>query len=289
MHHAFDAAAPTYDTEFTHTPLALWLRDMVWSCLPFQPGDHVLEIGCGTGEDALWMAQRGIFVTATDASPAMLAETERKIAAAGVGDRVKFAPLDMNQIGLTTPPQPLSPVDRREGLTHIPRAMMLPSPTSGDGDGVFDGIFSNFGVLNCAANRPALAAWLAQHIHRGGKAVLVIMNPLCPWEIVWHLAHGQVKTAFRRLKSGGMAHAGGGQMVQVWYPSPGRLRREFAPFFRPVQTIGIGALLPPSYLGYLVARYPKTFERAAVLDGRIGRIFPFTVLNDHYLIVMERR
>ena len=38
----------------------------------------VLEVGCGTGREAAWMAARGLDVTATDASAAMLAEARKK-------------------------------------------------------------------------------------------------------------------------------------------------------------------------------------------------------------------
>ena len=46
------------------------LRGRVWQTLErtFTPGQHILELACGTGEDALWLAQRGIQVTATDGS-----------------------------------------------------------------------------------------------------------------------------------------------------------------------------------------------------------------------------
>lgn len=40
-------------------------------------GSSVLELGCGSGRDARKMAARGAFVTATDGSPAMIAEAER--------------------------------------------------------------------------------------------------------------------------------------------------------------------------------------------------------------------
>lgn len=255
----FDAAARTYDADFTHTPLARWLRDLVRSDLPFQAGDHILEIGCGTGEDALWLAQQGIMVTATDASAGMLAEAERKLNAAGVGERVRLQQLDINRVGA----QPVAVQPR------------------------YDGLFANFGVLNCAEDRRALVEYLAGQVGTGGSAVLVVMSPVCPWEIGWHLLHGQIRQAFRRFRSGIEAHAGGGQMVRVWYPSPWRLRRDFAPYFRHVQTTGIGVVLPPSYLNPLVQRAPGVFARLARLERSIGRFSP--LLNDHYLMVLERR
>jgi len=53
-----------------------------------QPGDRVLEIGCGTGTLACMMARRGAEVTGVDVSPPMLAEARRKVAAEGLEDRV---------------------------------------------------------------------------------------------------------------------------------------------------------------------------------------------------------
>ena len=71
---AFDALAADYDASFTATPLGTLLREAVWRRLDarFAPGDRVLELACGTGEDAVHLASRGVRVTAVDASAAMV-------------------------------------------------------------------------------------------------------------------------------------------------------------------------------------------------------------------------
>ena len=51
-------------------------------------GDHVLEIGSGTGVLAAMMAERGAEVIGIDISPAMLSLAERAVAERGVGERV---------------------------------------------------------------------------------------------------------------------------------------------------------------------------------------------------------
>ena len=101
----FDAVALSYDREFTATPLARMLREQVWARLGahFQAGDSVLELNCGTGEDAIWLAQRGVRVLATDVSPAMLAVTEHKARECGVSELIEASVLD-----LASPPDPLS-------------------------------------------------------------------------------------------------------------------------------------------------------------------------------------
>ena len=261
----FDPAAPAYDTDFTETTLARWLRELVWEQIAdiFRPGDHVLELGCGTGEDALWLARRGVRVTATDASGEMLEVGRLKVEGVGLLDWVTFQKLDIGYSIL--------------GIGSIPN---IPYPISH--------IFSNFGPLNCLSERKTLAEGLAKVVPPGGKVVLVVMGPFCLWEMAWYLGHLQFRTAFRRWRAGIPAHTGGGGMVRVWYPSPARLRAEFAPHFRLMKTVGIGAFLPPSYLSHFVDRWPGFFGRLREWERRWGGVFPWTWVNDHYLMVLER-
>ncbi len=58
------------------------------------PGDRVLEIGCGTGTLAVLMARRGAKVTGIDAAPLMLAEAQRKVVVEGLEDHVNLTQMD---------------------------------------------------------------------------------------------------------------------------------------------------------------------------------------------------
>jgi len=260
----FDLIAEQYDDTFSESRLGHWLREAVWTHLDaaFQPGDHVLELACGTGEDAVHLAQRGVQVTATDASEGMLAVARRKVQQEDLGSRVNLRHFDMNG----------------------PEALPLDHDLQ-----PFDGVFSNFGGLNCVDDLPALARKLARCTRPDASVVLVVMGPYCPWEWGWYLLHGRPRTAFRRLRSRVEAHVGAGRTLSVYYPSPARLAQAFHPGFRPVQTFGIGALLPPSYGSGLVDRHPAFFARLRTLEQRLHGRRPFTALNDHYLILLERR
>lgn len=48
-------------------------------------GRRVLEMGCGTGASARWLAGRGVNITAIDSSPDMLAQARASIDASGLG------------------------------------------------------------------------------------------------------------------------------------------------------------------------------------------------------------
>lgn len=255
---AFDGAAQDYDRSFTDTLLGRWLRSAVsvQLAMRFRPGMHVLDLGCGTGEDAIWLAQRGIWVTATDASPAMLAVARAKADAAGVAELVHLKILD---------------------LAH---AEAGPIP--------FDGAFSNFGALNCVPGYHDLAGRLARCIPAGGYVVLVVMGPTCLWEIVWHLLHLDARTAFRRMQRAGVDAQIAGQPVHVWYPPASRLQEAFRPWFRVSRVRGVGVLLPPSYLAAWVERQPRAFALLRRLEARIAGMWLFRELGDHYLLELQR-
>jgi len=63
-----------------------------------QPGDRVLEIGCGTGSLALLCAKRGAKVVGIDTSPPMLAEAQKKVKAAGMEHRIELRLMDATTI-----------------------------------------------------------------------------------------------------------------------------------------------------------------------------------------------
>lgn len=258
---AFDREADGYDAGFTDTRLGRWLRDMVQTRLAaaFPPGSCVLELGCGTGEDAVFLARRGVRMLATDASPRMVQVASAKAARADVADRVTGLAL------------------RAEDLAAL--AAFAPA---------FDGAYSNFGALNCVADLGGVARDLARLVRPGGRIVLVVMGPSCAWETAWYLAHGDPKTALRRLTPGGVATTIGGRPLAIYYPSPAVVARAFAPAFAVTRVEAVGALLPPSTLSHLVDRWPRTFARVAAADRRLARSRLLVALSDHYLLELEK-
>lgn len=256
---AFDAFAAGYDQEFTDTTLGRMLRERVWHTLQdcFTPGSHVLELACGTGVDAVWLADRGVRVQATDGSPAMVDVARRRVAGAGLEALVTVRCQTLQELsskGWPTPPP-------------------------------FDGAYSNFGGLNTIGDWSSLARSLAAAVRPGGRLVLVPMGPYCPWEFSWHLLHGDRETALRRLHQPAVARIGQ-TTISIWYPHPHRLRQALAPWFSHLKTYSLGLWLPPSYLGHLVERRPALFRRLNRLESLTARLGGGW--GDHYVSIFSR-
>lgn len=61
------------------------------------PGSHALDLGCGEGGDAMWLAEHGWQVVAVDVSTTALARAAEDAAARGVLERIDFQQHDLTQ------------------------------------------------------------------------------------------------------------------------------------------------------------------------------------------------
>lgn len=252
----FDAIALDYDRSFTTSAIGERMRAATWRRLDavFAPGDRVLELNCGTGEDAVHLARRGVRVVATDISAAMIAVTRAKVARSGLSEMVEAAPLSI------------------ENLAELQTT------------GLFDGLLSNFGGLNCVADLPPVARGVASVLRPGARMILCVMGPTVPWEWGWYLAHGEPRKALRRLRPFGTCWRG----LMIRYPRIGDVRRAFAPYFQQSRVAAVGALVPPSYTAEWASRHPRLLAALDRWERRIETLPPLPWLADHYLIELER-
>lgn len=251
----FDELACDYDRSFTRSACGMSLRRRVWqrAAALFPPGARILELGCGTGEDAVHLARAGRRVVALDIAPEMIRLARLKAAAAGCAGRVEFHERSI------------------EALDGLPQR----EP--------FDGVFSNFGAINCVAGLADLARVLAARLAPGARLLFVPMGRYVPWEWAWYLARGEFARAFRRLRSGGVEWRG----LRVHYPTPAALARHLAPTFRVTHREALGVALPPSYAAAWLDSAPRRF---AFLQGMERALRRFTApLGDHYLLEAVRR
>jgi SAM-dependent methyltransferase len=290
----FDAMAADYDRSFTESQIGALMRQAVWRRLDarFRPGDRVLELNCGTGEDAVYLARRGVRVLATDIAPAMLEVARAKVARAGLEDLVEMRQLAIEELAATRDTRHETRDTRHEtwgdspvsGLRSLVSGLWSPGLPVSRSD-PFDGALSNFGGLNCVADVRGVADGLANCLRPGGWALLCVMGPLVPWEWAWYLRRGQPAKAFRRLRRGGVVWRG----LTIRYPSIGAVRRAFAPAFRLRRVSAVGALVPPSYAESWALRRGRLLERLGRWERRLAAWPPLPWLADHYLLELERQ
>lgn len=258
---AFDNIAEIYDKTFSESLVGKAQRAAVWREIDrrFRSGERILELNCGTGVDALRLAERGVQVLACDASPGMIAKARRRLTQAGLDTHAEFRVL------------------RTEELSELDRN--LP----------FDGALSNFAGLNCVEDLSVVSAQLAELIRPGGYFILCVFGRYCLWEMLWYLAQGNPAKAFRRLRrNGSVANLGPSATVRLNYPSVQNLKRIFAPHFRLKNWRGVGVVVPPTYVEPVAARYRQALHTAVNLEARLNAFPILRSLADHILLTFER-
>lgn len=155
----WNKVAETYDQIFPHTLVGRVQRDIVWHELErvFQPGRRILELNCGTGIDAVHLAESGVTVLACDISPRMIEIARQRLRSTALEGLVEFRALPTEDIA---------------GL---------------EGKGCFDGAFSNFSGLNHVRDLSAVARNLARLLKPVPELCYAWPRVLCPlkWRGIW--------------------------------------------------------------------------------------------------------
>lgn len=263
MSNAFDTAADTYDRDFSRSRLGHAQRQQVWNHLaPLLASSpmRVLELNCGTGIDALHIADHGHHVLATDASPGMLRAAQGNARGRDPSGSVEFEPLAFAEL-----------------------------PARGWRD-VFGLVLSDFGGLNCidAGELGSLRDPLADALTANGRLIAVLMPDRSVVETAYFLAKGRASDAFRRWRGTPVQAPVNDVLVTTWYHAPGTVARAFAPRFRVRQLRPIGFFVPPGYLEPRFTDRPGLVRNLARGDERVRGHRWLARLADHYLIDLER-
>lgn len=258
---AFDSIASAYDGSFDSSELNAFMRSISLQAISslVNQGRKVLDIGCGTGREAIYLAKSGIKVTASDISPKMTELTAAKAKAEGVADMVEVRTIAAGELGQL----------RDEGM-------------------VFDGAFSSFGALNCEPDLESVAEGIASILPPGSPLVVSMINPFCLTEMVLYGLALRPSKALRRLSTPARMAVAHDVYIKVYLRTLRGTVDAFKPHFELVKANGLLILLPPPYmesywrkLGFL--RYPLIrIERILAATG------PLAALGDHYLLQFRR-
>ena len=184
---AFDNAAEVYDVLEEQNFLMKEMRKKVWDIYIdlIPPGSNILELNCGTGTDAVFLAQKGYNVLATDGSEEMIKLLNSKIAV-----------LDLKKC--------------RTALKSFDKISDIDETK-------FDAVISNFGGLNCIDDFTKLKESISEKLKDKGQFIAVIMNRFCPWEVLYYMVKMNFRNAFRRFNQKGIEADLYGQKVRTYY------------------------------------------------------------------------
>ena len=258
---AFDSVAADYDGDRgNNAPIQAMRREMWrWLDATFAPNSRLLDLGCGTGLDAVRMARLGHHITATDWSPKMVARTRERARNEGLSARV-----DPRTVGA-------------QALQEI------------DDTNRFDGAYSNLGPLNCVPNLQALSGECARLLRPGGMLVFTVIGRVCPWEIL-HYARRRRWSRIKVRFSRGIVPVGLNRHT-VWthYYTPREFYQAFQAEFSLHHFRGLCIFTPPPYLTWVQDNHPRWHERLWRLDRRVAGWPLLRAVGDHFLIVMKKR
>jgi len=280
----FDNLADVYDSSFCHTTVGRLLRHQTWKDLDeafatskfkSKQAAPILEIGCGTGDDALHLASQHVYVLATDYSQGMIRKARKKCSSN------------------TTVPRDCQPTFKKLDLRDSHYDVSLEPIHK------FAGAYCNFGGLNnlSPADIGHLAHELSELIYPGGKVVLVVMGRFCLFETLYYLWKCNFKRAFRRLKrsqnAGTAARVAPNTKKQtVYFYSPGFMEKTFTDTsqFRVMRKRAIGLTLPPSLWSRSSSKkmHPSLLSFLSWVDSMLSGYWPFFYFGDHFLIEFER-
>jgi SAM-dependent methyltransferase len=260
---AFNKAAAHYDAGFTDTAVGRLQRNRVWNYLHanFNASEfpRVLELNCGTGEDAVWLSRHGYRVVATDISSEMIAAATIK--AAHAKQKIQFEVCSFEDVGNKFAP------------------------------GSFDLVLSDFGGLNCIDEKQVrlLAENLSLLLRPNGRFVAVVMSDDCTIEKLHFNRKGDKQKAGRRKEKKGVPTVIENETFNTWYYSPDNFAALVKHVFSVRKTKAIGWMIPPSYLNAYFVKRPGLLRTLNFIENTVGNLPAFARKADHFLIDLVRK
>ena len=259
---AFDSASEEYDFTIAGNFINVWTRERsIKEVLELSgPEDVLLEIGCGTGTEAIRISKQVGGVVATDISASMIALLTRKVEARKLGGRIW--PLKLRAIDVGKAKEFL-----QGGKTRV--------------------VYSFNGALNCEVEIHRFPRELWGVTEPGGYFVCSIRNNFCLEESLYRAALMKFDSVTPRKKQPKMVSVGGLD-IPAYYYSPSEFARFFKPYFKAKKIVALPSIIPPPYLNDLYVRLRSRLQFLERADKALADKFPFNLFGDQTLFVFQR-
>jgi ubiquinone/menaquinone biosynthesis C-methylase UbiE len=258
---AFSLQSKIFDELYRHNSIIQYKRERVRAVVEqFAPGNGtMLELNSGTGEDAIWFAEQGYTVHATDISTGMQDKLKSKVNALNLQEKISTEIISFT------------------GLENLKKRKE------------YDLIFSNFAGLNCTGELDKVLRSFSSLLKTKGIAVLVILPKFCLWEFLL-MFKGKFKTAFRRFfSSNGVSAHIEGTYFRCWYYNPSYVIKHLQNEFTVLTVEGLCTVVPPSYIEGFAEKYPKLFSFLKAKENKWKTWWPWKSIGDYYIIALEKR
>lgn len=258
---AFDSVAADYDGPRGNNESIRDMRAEMWRWLDatFAPGSRLIDLGCGTGLDAVRMAKLGHQITATDWSPQMVERTRERAAREEISSRVSAVAVGAHEL------------QRLEQTA------------------TFDGAYSNLGPLNCIPDLGAVSRECSRLLKPGGILVFTVIGRICPWEFLYYALKGRWSRARIRFHREMVAVGMNQRTIWTRYYTPREFFAAFKHEFFLQHCRAVCLLTPPPYLSWLREHSPRLHAVLWRVDRWIAGWPLLRNMGDHFLIVMRRR
>jgi ubiquinone/menaquinone biosynthesis C-methylase UbiE len=259
-HSPFDAYASSYDAHFDNNPIAQQLRSIVQQTMLryFQKGNSILELNCGTGTDAIFLAHHGMHVLATDSSSGMIHKTGEKIQKEHLEHLISTQQISFENLSLLTPQ-------------------------------IFDGILSNFGGLNCTNNIQSTIQHVASLLRPQGYFILTVLNKFCLWETLSFVSKGKFSSAVRRMKRDGIDANIFGETVRTYYYFASDILSLSSNVFECKEIYGLNFMSPiPSATNFYI-RHRQLSALLLRLEDERRHTYPLYNFSDHVVLVLQKK
>jgi ubiquinone/menaquinone biosynthesis C-methylase UbiE len=258
---AFSSQARSFDELYSTNKIIEYKRKRVRDHIKkyIHPGDFILELNSGTGQDAVWLAQQGCRVHATDIAGGMLEVLQERIIREGMVTSVSSELCSFTALSTL----------RQQGP--------------------YDMIFSNFAGLNCTDQLDQVLNSFSSLIKRGGIVTLVLLPKFCLWEFLL-IIKGKFNTATRRFFSskGRTAHMEG-TYFKCWYYNPSFITERLNENFNVLSIEGLCTIVPPSYLENFGDKYRRVFKLLKSAEDKFKSVWPWKHIGDYYIITLRKR